>query len=337
MVQWYKEGEERITFSDVSLLPMHTFLNSRFDSDPYIDVDDYHILPLIAANMSSISTEAMAFSLYDQGVLVPIHRFQSIENQVRTIKALFEQKHIRKRVPIAATVGLNDGARSLALSKYVDWFFLELAHADSNNAILEVKRLKKSYPDKKLVVGNVGTKEACKRLYDAGADFIKVGISSGSPCSTFLVTGCYVPQLSAVLACEGYPIISDGGHRDTGDILKSLSASAAMVMVGSLLAGTDESEGQGTSTRRYSGMASKAAQIDRDGRFPDNIVPEGISVDVPYKGSAKQVIKDLEAGIRQGMAMLGVRTIKELRENVIFQRLSSSAKIEGSPHILNRS
>jgi len=324
------------TFDDYIVVPGKG-LNSRFDADPYIELFGFKkIVPFIPANMITTATRDMAFALYDLGVVVPFHRFQKIENQVKIVKDLYESL-INKRTPIAATVGVDDPDRARQLSKFVDVFFLDLAYAYTDKAINEVKKLKESYAAK-VVVGNVCTRKGVEELDKAGADMIKIGTGSGSVCITQRITGCGFPQLDSLryCACEQYKVISDGGIRSSGDIIKALVAGSSMVMTGSLFAGTDESAGHGNS-RIYSGMASKEARLQKDDRLQEGIVSEGISITVPYKGSAKRVTEDLLAGIRQGMSLVGAKTIKELKDKGELRRITQEAQIEGSPHILNRS
>lgn len=167
-------------------------------------------------------------------------------------------------------------------------------------------------------------------------------IVHNSICETRRVTGCGVPQFSAIVNCssvektEDQLLIADGGIRNSGDIVKCLAAGSNFVMVGSLLAGTDESAGHGTGSRPYRGMASRDVQVGKHGRLQKGIAPEGISAEVPYKGPVENVIENLLAGIRQGMSMVGARTLEELRDNAIFQRVSPSTYQENLPHILNR-
>jgi IMP dehydrogenase len=261
------------------------------------------------------------------GIIVPSHRFQSTEEQLKFHQELGTW-------PNGVSVGIGERERAEAFQN-ANMFFLELAHADSKAAIEETKWLASSFPNSVLVVGNVATADACKRLFDAGADMVKVGIGPGSVCTTRLVTGCGVPQFSAVAECAATgPIIADGGIKCSGDIVKALAAGAAMVMVGSLFAGTDEAAGQrirGIGGKIYYGMASREA-----GKVTDGNVPEGIAATVPYAGSAKAVAEELLAGLRQGMAMVGARTLEELREKAVFQLVSPSTVRENQPHIRER-
>lgn len=325
------------TYDDYILVPKKG-LNSRFDADPYINFLGFErIAPFIIANMTTTATRDMAFAVYNLGVVVPIHRFQKIESQVEIVEYMYHSK-IKNRVPIAATIGLDEPARAKKLAKFVDVFFLEMAYAYTDKAIEEIKRLKNDYGIK-LVVGNVCTLEAVEALYEAGADVIKCGIGSGSVCITQRVTGCGFPQLDAIRYCsiDNHSIIADGGVRGTGDLLKAIVSGATATMVGSLFAGTDESSGYGKD-RVYSGMASKEVRMERDGRIQGGIISEGISATVPYKGAARTVAADLLAGIRQGMSLLGAERLEDIRgNNKLLHRISEAAKIEGSPHILNSS
>ena len=321
-----------ITYDDVLIRPGYSTLNSRQDAKPEINFGKYKLSPIIASNMTTIATPRMQAALAPFGCIVPFDRNQSILEEVSCITGAR-----RGMTPIAASVGLNDRERTIEVAKLTEWLFLELAYADSKNALTEIAWLRKEFPNKVIVVGNVATREAVDRLATAGADIVKVGIGPGGVCSTRSVTGCGVPQLSAVIECSQgpLPIIADGGIRTSGDIVKALAAGAQFVMVGSLLAGTDETPGM-RGSRVYKGMASKDAQVDKNGELPEGIVPEGVSISVPDKGPAKHIILDLLAGLRQGMSMVGARTLTELREKAVFQFVSGSTVIENAPHFRER-
>ena len=334
-MRWHDNGLDAITFDDVVLRPQYSSLSSRFDSKvtTEIEVNGYKrdICPIIAANMKTIATKDMKLALSSLNVLVPAHRFQSTEEELEFFS--FDDIH-----PNAGTVGLHDRERTDKIGDVSDIIFLELAHADTKDCVDEIKYIKSMFPKKTLVVGNVATADACKRLFDAGCSIVKVGVGSGSICTTRRVTGCGVPQLSAVLECAPIgPIISDGGHRESSDVIKSLAAGASYVMLGAMLSGTDEAAGEvidhnGKKTKTYSGMASRDS-----GKVKPGCVPEGVSAMVTYTGSASNIVKDLIAGIRQGLAMVGARDLNELREKAVFQRISYSSLIESLPHINFRS
>lgn len=331
MVTWHRE--EALTFDDVLIRPAYSTLPSRLATDTKIDLfhgtRSWNVQPIIVANMIDLTTPQMVETMYYEGIIVPVHRNQAVEGQLEALQFILSKKD--RMVPAAASIGLNDRERAQELVKNgVDMLFLELAHAHTEQAIDEIKWIKKTFQDTYLVVGNIATKEAIEDIYSrSGSCWIKCGIGPGAVCSTRIVTGCGVPQLSAIIECSSISttVIADGGIRQSGDIVKALAAGARMVMIGSLFAGTDEANIE----QIYSGMASREAGGVRDG-----LVPEGISVSVPYKGSAKKVARDLIAGLRQGMAMVGAKNLTELREKTVFQRVSQATIVENGPHILLR-
>ena len=267
-------------------------------------------------------------------------------------------KDSKGRLRVGAAIGVKgdflDRAKNLAKAD-VDILVLDIAHGHSLHAIDAIKKIKKSLPEVDLVAGNVATKEGAKDLIRAGADSIKVGVGSGSICITRIVTGSGVPQLTAVMDCSkvardsGVTVIADGGIRNSGDIAKSLVAGADTVMVGSLLAGTDESPGEIVfrGDHRYKvtrGMASMAARKERLARegvaIKDAVqeadlvdyVPEGVEAIVPYKGGAISVIRQLVGGLRSGMSYCGATNLKELRTNGRFIRITEVGLAESKPH-----
>ena len=213
-----------------------------------------------------------------------------------------------------------------------------------------LKSLKKQYPSIDVVAGNVATKEGAQLLIDAGADAIKVGVGPGSICTTRIIAGIGVPQLSAVLevrkACKSIPIISDGGIRFSGDVVKAIGAGADSVMLGSAFAGTEEAPGevelyQGRSFKTYRGMGSISAMakmtdasryMHGDDVDADKMVPEGIEGRVPFRGWLKDVVFQMEGGLRQGMGYTGSETILNLKERVQFQKITSSGVKESHVH-----
>jgi IMP dehydrogenase len=211
-----------------------------------------------------------------------------------------------------------------------------------------VKTIRKRYRDLIIIAGNVGTEEGVEALIQAGANIIKVGIGPGSICTTRVIAGVGIPQLTAVMQCaraaEKYsvPLIADGGIRYSGDIVKALAAGADAVMIGSLFAGTDESPGekviyQGRSFKEYRGMGSEGAMKSgsSDRYFQtgqSKFVPEGVEGLVPYKGSVRDIVFQLVGGIKAGMGYLGSKTLKELRDKSQFLRISFSSLKESHPH-----
>ncbi len=330
-MRWHDNGTPGLTYDDVLIRPAYSELASRSIVNIRSDfLKIPRVFPIMAANMKTIATYEMAAALWPMRVPVPSHRFQSPESQFifhsDTVCEVGEN-HL-------ASVGLDERDRLEKLSFFEGLVvMLELAHCDSKAAVEEIKWLKQQ--GYTVIAGNVATADACRRLFDAGADIVKVGIGPGSVCTTRIVTGCGVPQFSAVLECAPTgPIIADGGIKCSGDIVKALAAGAQMVMTGSLLAGTDEADGgrtKGIEGKLYYGMASRKA-----GKVTNGNVPEGIAATVPYAGSAANVIDELLAGVRQGLAMVGARNLEELREKAVFQRVSPATIAENHPHIKER-
>ena len=257
----------------------------------------------------------------------------------------------RGRLLVGAAVGVHDIERVGRLVEAgCDVVVVDTAHGHSQNVIDTVKAIKQ-HGRVPVVAGNVGTYDGAKALVDAGADGVKVGIGPGSICTTRIVTGCGVPQLTAVLdavrACgdAGVPVIADGGVRQSGDIVKALAAGAATVMLGSLLAGLDESPGEtilyrGRSFKTVRGMGSLGAMeqgsADRyaqgDVKERVKFVPEGVEGMVPYKGPVADYVYQLVGGIRSGMGYCGARTLRELADKAKFMRVSPAALRESHPH-----
>ena len=257
----------------------------------------------------------------------------------------------RLRVAAATTVGDGGFCRSEALiDAGVDLLVVDTAHGHAIGVIEAVKQIKKAYSNIQVIAGNVATGEATKSLIDAGADGVKVGIGPGSICTTRMVAGVGVPQLTAIMDCvkeanlSNVPIIADGGVKFSGDFAKAIGAGASCVMVGSLIAGTDECPGeivlyQGRSFKSYRGMGSIPAMArgSADRYFQqdaetDKLVPEGVEGQVLYKGSASSVIHQLVGGLRASMGYLGVKNVQEMRMNASFVRITGAGLRESHVH-----
>ncbi len=248
---------------------------------------------------------------------------------------------------IGATADVLDRVAALVDSQ-VDVLFLDSAHGHNSNIVKTVAKVKKAYPNVPLVAGNIATAEAAKALIDAGADTVKVGIGPGSICTTRIVAGIGVPQITAIYdaACEaskyGIPVIADGGIKYSGDIVKALAAGGSVVMVGSLVAGCEESPGekeiyQGRQFKVYRGMGSLGAMgkgsSDRYFQASNNkFVPEGVEGRVPYKGTLGDTIYQLMGGLKSGMGYTGCATISELHQKAQFVRISGAGLRESHPH-----
>jgi IMP dehydrogenase len=258
------------------------------------------------------------------------------------------------RLRVAAAVGVTPDIVervSALVDSNVDAVIIDTAHGHSKGVVTALKTVKNKFQNLDIVVGNVATGSAAKYLVDAGADAIKVGVGPGSICTTRVVAGVGVPQLSAVLDVaeaikgSGVPIIADGGIRFTGDIVKAIAAGADSVMLGSLLAGTKESPGEtiiyeGRKYKTYRGMGSveAMAQGSKDRYFQDveddikKLVPEGIVGRVPYKGDMGEVMYQFIGGLRAGMGYCGAKDIETLQETARFVRITTAGVAESHPH-----
>ena len=275
----------------------------------------------------------------------------TIKDIEKQIKYPLSAKDDNGRLLCGAALGITANVleRVEALVKaHVDVVVLDSAHGHSANVIKCVHMIQDAYPDLQLIAGNVATGAATKALIEAGADTVKVGIGPGSICTTRIVAGIGVPQISAIMDCYevakdyGIPIIADGGIKYSGDMTKAIAAGANVCMMGSIFAGCDESPGtfelfQGRKYKVYRGMGSIAAMENgsKDRYFQTNakkLVPEGVEGRVAYKGSVEDTIFQLIGGIRSGMGYCGAHTIEELKENGKFVKISAAALKESHPH-----
>ncbi|RJR26176.1 MAG: IMP dehydrogenase [Desulfobacteraceae bacterium] len=280
--------------------------------------------------------------------LITIKDIEKIKKYPNACKDAFG----RLRVGAGIGVGSDIYERIEALmSASVDVVVLDTAHGHSEKVIQAVREIKKRYPEIELVAGNVATREGTASLIDAGVDGVKVGVGPGSICTTRVVAGVGVPQMTAILDCSaegakyGVPIIADGGIKYSGDITKALAGGASSVMIGSLFAGTEESPGetilyQGRTYKVYRGMGSLEAMREgsKDRYFQDNaelekkLVPEGIVGRVPYRGSLADTIYQLIGGLKAGMGYLGCRSLQELQQNARFMQITPAGLRESHVH-----
>lgn len=269
-------------------------------------------------------------------------------------------KDKRGRLRVGAAIGVTGDVMERAaalIGAGADVLVVDVAHGHSDAVISIVRQLKERWPEVEVIAGNVATAEGALDLVEAGVDAVKVGVGPGSTCTTRIVTGAGVPQFSAVMECAqvckgaGVPVIADGGIKASGDITKALAAGASTVMLGSLLAGTDESPGQ-TVTRRgqryktYRGMASLGATAARrkrereladisqqeDDSWVSQVVPEGVEAMVPYRGPVREVLAQLVGGLRSGMSYCNARTVEELWQHARFVRITPAGLRESGPH-----
>ena len=273
----------------------------------------------------------------DEGNLKGLITIKDIEKQIKyPLSAKDEQGRLLCGAAVGITANCLDRVEALVKS-HVDVVVMDSAHGHSANVLRTVRMVKDAYPDLQVVAGNVATGEAAKALIEAGVDAVKVGIGPGSICTTRIVAGIGVPQVTAVMDCYaaakeyGIPIIADGGIKYSGDMTKAIAAGANVCMMGSIFAGCDESPGtfelyQGRKYKVYRGMGSIAAMENgsKDRYFQENakkLVPEGVEGRVAYKGSVEDTVFQLMGGLRAGMGYCGTHTVEELKENGCFVKI----------------
>ena len=284
----------------------------------------------------------------EKGILTGLITIKDIE---KVVKYPNSAKDAQGRLLVAASVGTGADTfeRVEALvNAGVDALVIDTAHGHSMGVVRKVKEIREKYPDLDIIAGNVVTAEATRTLFEAGADVVKVGVGPGSICTTRVVAGVGVPQITAVYNCAtvaremGKTIIADGGLKYSGDVVKALAAGGNVVMLGSMLAGTDESPGefeifQGRRFKTYRGMGSLAAMEkgSKDRYFQEEgkkLVPEGIEGRIPYKGTLADAIYQIVGGIRAGMGYTGAKDLQTLRDTAQFVKMTGSGLIESHPH-----
>ena len=284
----------------------------------------------------------------DDNNLKGLITIKDIEKQIKyPLSAKDEQGRLLCGAGVGITANMMERVEAL-VNAHVDVIVMDSAHGHSKNILDAVRKVKAAYPDLQVIAGNIATGEAAKALIDAGADAIKVGIGPGSICTTRVVAGIGVPQISAIMDCYavakeyGIPVIADGGIKYSGDMTKALAAGGNVCMMGSLFAGCEEAPGsielyQGRKYKVYRGMGSIAAMENgsKDRYFQEGarkLVPEGVEGRVAYKGSLEDVVFQMVGGIRSGMGYCGCPTIPELQERGKFVKISSAALRESHPH-----
>ncbi|MFG1494495.1 guanosine monophosphate reductase [Halobacteriovorax sp. GFR7] len=334
-----------LTFDDVLLVPRYSEISSRRHTDLKTKITKNHSIdiPIIAANMDTVTGPEMAMEMGRLGGVGILHRFMSPEQQVEDVKAIqnyFKEHSIN--LPIAASVGVKEEGKKradLLAALGVEILTVDIAHGDSIMMMEVLEYIKKNYPQIDVIAGNVATPDGVKRMIDKGADAVKVGIGPGSMCTTRIITGHGVPQLTAIAMCvaeaqkAGVPVIADGGLKNSGDMVKALSAGASSCMAGSLLSGALETPGEVKGgMKEYRGMASKAAQVSWRGELPKGMAAEGVDTMIPCKGPTEGIINELTGGIRSGMTYLGVDKLVNMSEAALFMEMSSSGMAESKPH-----
>ena len=345
-----------LTYDDVLLLPdASDVVPSEVDTKTQLTRNISLDIPLVSSAMDTVTESPMAIAMAKAGGIGIIHRNLSIDEQVTHVKLVKGAGLI-----VGAAVGVGDDgfARAQALiDAGVDVVVVDTAHGHHRAVLEAIEKIKNSYADQEVIGGNVATRAGAQALINAGADAVKVGVGPGSICTTRVVAGVGVPQVTAIMeaakACKksDVPLIADGGLQYSGDIAKAIVSGADSVMLGSLLAGCDESPGelieiQGRKYKTYRGMGSLGAMQSRgekksyskdrymqdDVLSEDKLVPEGIEGKVAYKGALATVAHQLVGGLRSGMGYAGAATIEDLKRNGRLVQITFAGLQESHPH-----
>ncbi|MBT3983328.1 MAG: guanosine monophosphate reductase [Bacteriovoracaceae bacterium] len=339
------ERPRGLTFDDVLMVPQHSEINSRRSPDLSSQLTrNYRFdIPVISSNMDTISESDMCLAMARLGGQGILHRFMTTQEQVAQVKLIRgTQDSEGLKAPIAASIGVKEEGKERAhalVDAGVNILTIDIAHGDSVMMFEVLDYVKKQFPSIDVIAGNVAGGDGLRRLVDHGADAIKVGIGGGSMCTTRIITGCGVPQLTSIALAYGeakkygVPIISDGGHRTSGDITKALAAGAQSVMLGSMLSGTLETPGEVKGgKKRYRGMASKDAQVSWRGELPKGMAAEGEATLIACKGPVENIITEITGGVRSGMTYLNALTVAQIYENARFMEMTPSGMAESRPH-----
>jgi len=364
----FKEG---FTFDDVLLIPQYSeILPSEVETDSYFSKKISLKIPVVSSAMDTVTEEKMAIAMALHGGLGVIHKNMTWQEQVARVKKVKQTSYSLDKYPlatlcpktktlrVAAAIGVTDiekeRARALCLEGLVDCLVVDTAHGHSAGVAEIVRFLKQEFPNQQLVVGNIATAAAAEYLISLGVDGLKVGIGPGSICTTRIVAGIGVPQLTALMEVAPIclkakiPFIADGGVKISGDMTKALATGASCVMLGSLLAATEESPSKfitlsdGTKAKEYRGMGSLSAMergskeryFQGEIKESKKLVPEGIEGAVIYKGEVGEVLHQLLGGLKAGMGYLGAKNLTELQQKAQFIKISSASLRESLPHDL---
>ena len=362
--KFVKEG---LTFDDVLLIPAESHvLPNEVDLHTQLAPNLKLNIPIISAGMDTVTEGAMAIAIALQGGLGVIHKNMSITAQageVANVKNVVVPSNITKaavddnnHLLVAAAIGVTSDTFERAealIEKGADAIVIDTAHGHSAGVLRKIKEIRAHFPDITLIAGNIATGDAARALFDAGVDIVKVGIGPGSICTTRVVAGVGVPQITAIYdaatAAREYhkPIIADGGMKYSGDIVKALAAGGNAVMLGSMLSGTTEAPGEifesdGHKFKTYRGMGSVGAMAQAHGSSDryfqggvneaNKLVPEGVEARVEYKGDVSDIVFQIIGGLRSGMGYVGASTIDDLRENAQFVKITNAGLRESHPH-----
>lgn len=333
-----------LCFDDILLVPQGSTIASRHDVDLSMSIGFNKrkiklSLPVIAAPMDTVCDTDMCVAMANAGGIGILHRYMSYPDQI--VKA---QSLVEKGIGFGVAIASNNGYLAQADQLYnvgVKFFLVDTANGHGAYAVKAVSQLRNAFSDAHIMAGNIATKDGFLRLAEAGADSIRVGIGGGAACTTRLVSGHGVPTLQSIIdvseTFQQCSIVADGGIKTSGDMVKAFAAGADAVMVGSMLAGTDESPGEilvgidGKQVKSFRGMASADAQKDATGKVS---VAEGISTTVPYKGSVKHILDQVRGGLGSGCSYTGVDKLEDLEEYAEYVTVSALSLSESIPHAL---
>ena len=342
--------KESLTFDDVLLIPKYSdVLPSETDISLNLSKKITLKVPFLSSAMDTVTESKMAVAIAQAGGIGVIHRNLKIRKQSQEV-----MKVKKKKLIVGAAVGTNnedvDRARSL-IDNGCDLIVIDTAHGHSAKVLKVLSKLKKINFNVPICVGNIATAEASKKLYNSGADIIKVGIGPGSICTTRMVAGIGVPQISAIMEVKGalknkkIKIISDGGIKFSGDIAKALAAGADAIMMGSIFAGTDESPGKkfkikGKLYKQFRGMGSIGAMssgsanryFQKNFKDKSKFVPEGVEGRVEYKGNVSKIIYQLQGGLRSSMGYIGAKDINQIQKKAKFIKITKAGFYESMVH-----
>lgn len=362
-----KFAKKGLTFDDVLLIPAESHvLPNEVKLDTKLAPNLQLHIPLISAGMDTVTEGNMAIAMAENGGLGVIHKNLSIEAQIDEVKkakgktvdpnlphpAVDNQGRLLAAAAVGVTSDTFERAESL-LEAGADAIVIDTAHGHSAGVLRKIKEIREHFPNATLIAGNVATGEGTAALFDAGVDVVKVGIGPGSICTTRIVAGVGVPQITAIYDAAsvaqkyGKKIIADGGIKYSGDVVKALAAGGNAVMLGSMFSGTTEAPGtiftnEGKQFKSYRGMGSVGAMSQQHGSSDryfqggvneaNKLVPEGVEALVPYKGDVSNIIYQIDGGLRAGMGYVGAGTIEELIENSQFVQITNAGLRESHPH-----
>jgi len=335
-----------LSYDDVLLVPKYSDITSRSEVDITTDLDKVITLdlPIIGAPMDTVVGTTMATALSHMGTFGVLHRYCTIDEQSAMVEEVVANS--LGEHPVAAAIGATGDFLERAMELHgagAEIFCIDVAHGHHSFVKRAIGVLRGKFgSDIHIMAGNVATAEAFEDISNWGADSIRVGVGGGAACSTRTRTGHGLPVLDSIIQCAESDasalLIADGGIRNSGDIVKAIAAGADLVMVGSLLAGTDEAPGvvitderSGKKVKVYRGMASGDAQTSWRNKVS---VVEGVSTTVPYKGSVVDVMENLVGGLRSGLSYSGCQNLNQLRLTATFVNQTSAGLAESKPHIL---